>query len=178
MEDKDKQLKNQIIEAAGNVQFTYIAHWNIVNRFKTIYQIFKITQIVLNAIASCGFLTALISGKSGLNWIGALASTVALALNIYLLNFDLADIIKQHTNAANELWEVREKYKSLIVDVDSIEKDELRTIRDELMKVVSDIYKKYPGTDKKSFTDAQNSIKNYEFTDGEAKEVLNISNKS
>lgn len=34
MKNKSEKLKNQIIEAAGNVQYTFIAHWNIVNRKK------------------------------------------------------------------------------------------------------------------------------------------------
>ena len=31
--DKDK-LRNQITDAAGNIIYTYSAHWNIVNRLK------------------------------------------------------------------------------------------------------------------------------------------------
>lgn len=61
MEDTNSKLKNQIMEAAGNVQYTFIAHWNIVNRLKEQYWIIKIAQIVLTALAAGGFLTSLIS---------------------------------------------------------------------------------------------------------------------
>ncbi len=174
MENKNRKLKDQIIEAAGNVQYTFIAHWNIVNRLKNQYWIIKIAQIVLTALAAGGFLTSLISGVSQLSWLGGLTSAIALGINLYMLNFNLPDNIKQHTEAANALWEVRERYKSLIVDFDSIEIDVVRERRDKLIQAVSDINKRYPGTDEKSFIKAQNDIGKYEFTDGEAAKVLNI----
>ena len=174
MENKNRKLKDQIIEAAGNVQYTFIAHWNIVNRLKNQYWIIKIAQIVLTALAAGGFLTSLISGVSQLSWLGGLTSAIALGINLYMLNFNLPDNIKQHTEAANALWEVRESYKSLIVDFDSIEIDVVRERRDKLIQAVSDINKRYPGTDEKSFIKAQNDIGKYEFTDGEAAKVLNI----
>lgn len=174
MENKNRKLKDQIIEAAGNVQYTFIAHWNIVNRLKNQYWFIKIAQIVLTALAAGGFLTSLISGVSQLSWLGGLTSAIALGINLYMLNFNLPDNIKQHTEAANALWEVRERYKSLIVDFDSIEIDVVRERRDKLIQAVSDINKRYPGTDEKSFIKAQNDIGKYEFTDGEAAKVLNI----
>lgn len=174
MENKNRKLKDQIIEAAGNVQYTFIAHWNIVNRLKNQYWIIKIAQIVLTALAAGGFLTSLISGVSQLSWLGGLTSAIALGINLYMLNFNLPDNIKQHTEAANALWEVRERYKSLIVDFDSIEIDVVRERRDKLIQAVSDINKRYPGTDEKSFIKTQNDIGKYEFTDGEAAKVLNI----
>lgn len=91
-----------------------------------------------------------------------------------MLNFNLPDNIKQHTDAANALWEVRERYKSLIVDFDSIEIDAVRERRDKLIQTVSDINKRYPGTDEKSFIKTQKDIEKYEFDDGEAAKVLNI----
>lgn len=174
MDDKSGNLKNQIIEAAGNVLYTFIAHWNIVNRLKKQHRIIKISQIILTALAAGGFMSSLISGISQLSWLGGLTSAIALGINLYMLNFNLPDNIKQHIDAANALWEVRERYKSLIVDFDDIEIDVVRKKRDELIQAVSDINKRYPGTDEESFIKAQNDIGKYEFTDGEAAKVLNI----
>lgn len=174
MENKNGILRDQIMEAAGNVQYTFIAHWNIVNRLKKQYWIIKIAQIVLTALAAGGFMTSLISGISQLSWLGGLTSAIALGVNLYMLNFNLPDNIKQHTDAANALWEVRERYKSLLVDFDSIDIDVVRERRDNLIQVVSEINKRYPGTDEKSFVKAQNDIGKYEFNDGEAAKVLNF----
>ena len=174
MENKNGILRDQIMEAAGNVQYTFIAHWNIVNRLKKQYWIIKIAQIVLTALAAGGFMTSLISGISQLSWLGGLTSAIALGVNLYMLNFNLPDNIKQHTDAANALWEVRERYKSLLVDFDSIDIDVVRERRDNLIQVVSEINKGYPGTDEKSFTKAQKDIVRYEFNDGEAAKVINF----
>lgn len=174
MSENKTKLKKQIIDAAGNVQYTFVAHWSMVNRLERRYQAIKITQIILTAISTGGFLASILAGIPQLSWIGGLASAVALGLNLYTLSFNLPDMIKQHTDAANELWEVRERYKSLLVDFDVIDESEVRTIRESLMMAVSRINKDYPGTDEKSFTEAQAKIGNYEFVDGEAARILHI----
>ncbi len=167
-------LKKQIVDAAGNVQYTFIAHWNIVNRLKWRYQVIKIVQIVLTAVSAGGFLAVLLSGIPKLSWIGGLTSVVALGINLYILNFDLPNSIKHHSDAANELWEVRENYKSLIVDFDSIEIEKVREKRDELTKKVSCINKNYPGTDEKSFEKAKKEMAKYGFAEGEAANIINV----
>lgn len=177
MDENNTKLEEQITDSAGNVQYTFIAHWNIVNRKKKLYKIIKITQIVLTSLSTGGFLTSLISGITWLSWIGGLTSAVALGINLYMLNFNLPEKIKQHTDAANELWEIREKYKSLIVDYETIDEAEVRARRDSLIIAVSMINKKYPGTDEKSIKKAQADIGKYEFFDGESARVLHISNK-
>ena len=169
--DREK-LRNQITDAVGNVLYTYSAHWIIVNRLKKQYRYIKITQIVLTALSTGGFLTTLISGISWLSWIGGLTSAIALGLNLYMLNFNVADDIKKHTDAANELWDVREAYKSLLVDFDTLAADELRGKRDELAADVSKINKEYPGTDEKSFSQAQKEIGKYIFDEGETEKLL------
>lgn len=91
-----------------------------------------------------------------------------------MLNFNLPDNIKSHTDAANELWDVRETYKSLMIDLDDLELDEIRIKRDALIERVSQINKKYPGTDDKSFKQAQADIAKYQFEDGEVARILHV----
>lgn len=172
MNDKEK-LRNQVTESAANTVYTYAAHWNIVNRLKDQYKKIKLSQIVLTAISTTGILTSLISGVFCLSWIGGGASAIALALNLYMLNFDVADEIKKHTDAANELWIVREGYKSLLVDFDALKEDEIRRKRDRLIETVAQVNKEYPGTDEKAFKKAQEEIGKYSFSIGEAEALLN-----
>ncbi len=172
MEDNKLALRNQITDAAGSIQYTFIAHWNIVNRLKQQYKTIKIIQIVLTALSTGGFLASILSGISQLSWVGGLTSAIALGLNLYMLNFNLPEKIKQHTGAANELWEVREKYKSLITDFESVDVTEVRSRRDSLIMAVSRINKEYPGTDEKSFSNAQTDICKYEFSEGEAAKIF------
>ena len=171
-----EKLKNQITDAAGNVLYTYSAHWIIVNRLKIVNKGIKVAQIVLTAITTGGFLSSLISGISWLSWVGGLSSALALFLNLYLLNFRVAEDIEKHTNAANELWDIREQYKSLLIDFDALSDDLIREKRDNLTEAVGKVNKTYPGTDNKSFKKAQKSIGRYTFDNGEAEKLLNLNN--
>lgn len=170
--DRDK-LKKLITESAGNVFYTYSAHWNIVNRLQKQYKGIKILQIVLTALSTGGFLTSLISGIAWLSWLGGLTSAVSLSVNLYQLNFNVADDIKKHTDAVNKLWDVRESYKALLVDFDSLTDEKIQIKRDELTSEVSKINKNYPGTDEWAFKKAQKEIGKYTFEDGEADKLLN-----
>ena len=175
MNSKEK-LRQQITDSAGNIPYTFSAHWIIVHRLKKRYTVIKIIQICLTAVSTGGFLASIIAGIPWLSWVGGLTSAVALGLNLYMLNFNLPDNIKSHTDAANELWDVREAYKSLLIDLDDLELDQIRENRDALTERVSQINKKYPGTDGKSFKQAQADIGKYQFEDGEAARLLHMDN--
>lgn len=174
MDSIRKKLLRQISDSGGNVQYTYDAHWNIVNRLKKRQSCIKITQIVLTALSTGGFLASIIAGVPWLSWVGGFTSAIALGLNLYSLNFNLPSDIKSHTDAANELWDVREAYKTLATDYEEMTNEELRVKRDELTQAVSRINKKYPGTDDEAFAKAQKNIKKYMFDKGESARVLNI----
>ena len=174
MQDMKEVIKTHMIEAAGNVIYTYNAHWNIVNRLKKQNKTIKVVQIILTALSTSGFLGAILSGISQLSWVGGLTSAIALGLNLYTLNFNIEDDICKHTDAANALWEVREAYKAAITDIELLSIEEARSRRDEMTKIVSHINKSYPGTDEKSFLKTQKEIDKYQFEDGEAESLLVI----
>ncbi|MCR5534559.1 MAG: SLATT domain-containing protein [Bacteroidaceae bacterium] len=174
MDSTRKKLLRQISDAAGNVLYTYDAHWVIVNRLKTRQTYIKITQIVLTALSTGGFLASIIAGVPWLSWVGGFTSATALGLNLYSLNFNLPSDIKSHTDAANELWDVREAYKSLLCDYADLTNEVIRIRRDEITEKVSRINKKYPGTDDKAFAVAQKNIQKYMFEEGESAGVLNV----
>lgn len=172
------KLIRQLSDAAGNVLYTYDAHWIIVNRLKTRQDVLKITQICLTALSTGGFLASVIAGVPWLSWIGGLTSAIALGLNLYSLNFNLPSDIKSHTDAANELWDVREAYRSLLTDYDELPNDKIRAKRDEITQMVSCINKKYPGTDSKAFAEAQKNVQNYMFVEDESRRLLNFGSEN
>ena len=176
-ENNNKKLYQQIIDAAGNVQYTYNAHWVIVDRLKTRQTSIKIIQIVLTAISTGGFLASIVVGIPWLSWVGGLTSALALALNLYSLNFNLPEDIKSHTDAANELWDVKESYKALITDFDDLTVEEIRTKRDSITQSVSRINKAYPGTDNKAFAITKKNLSHYVFEDGESAKLLHVSDE-
>ncbi len=169
-----KKLFRQISDAAGNVLYTFDAHWYIVNKLKTRHTAIKIIQICLTALSTGGFLASVIIGIPWLSWVGGLTSATALGLNLYSLNFNLPSNIKSHTDAANELWDVREAYRAILTDFEEMTNEDIRAKRNELTQAVSQINKKYPGTNKKAFTHAQKNIQNYMFDDGESAKALNV----
>lgn len=177
MDTQVNKLKQQIEISAGNVQYTFIAHWIIINRLKSRNVAIKVTQIVLTAISTGGFLASIVSGVPWLSWIGGFTSALALALNLYSLNFNLPAEIERHTDAVNSLWDVRESYKNLLTDFDELSKEQIREKRNEITKAVSQINKMYPGTDDKAFAKAQKRIRDYIFNDGEASEIINLQEK-
>ena len=172
--DMKTTVKNQIAESAANVQYTFIAHWNMVDRFEKKHKLIKILQIVLTAISTGGFLALLLEIAPSLSWLGALCAALSLALNLYTYRFNLQDDINKHTQAANELWEIREKYKFILSDFENLDENEIRQKRDMLMEAVSHINKSFPGTDKKSFIYAQKHFSDYKYEKGEAGRAINL----
>ncbi len=184
METKEEyrnKLQQQIIEGHGKVMYTYTCHWKIVDRLKRRFTTIKVIQIILTAISTVGFLAAFFAKNPSLSWIGGVPAAISLGLNLYMLNFNLPDLIEKHTAAANELWDVREGYSSLITDFDQLSDVEIRAERKRLTNAVSRINKAYPGTDKNSYRDAKKALKEEEeqsFSEGEAEALLHAGLRS
>ena len=101
-----------------------------------------------------------------------IVSTVLLALNSYTKNYDLGEFAQKHKQAANDLWMVREKYLSLLVDLAMREKplEALQKQRDEHVEQLHTIYSGSPSTTFKAYKEAQRALKQLEdmtFTDVE-----------
>ena len=176
MDGKEK-LKQQITESAGNVIYTYVAHWNIVNRLEKRYLILKGAQIILTVLTTAGIVQTIVKGVSWLSWLSGVLSATSLGVTLYMLNFNLEEETRKHKDAANELWDVRDAYKSLLVDFDDLNIEDIRKRRDSLIERISQINKSYPGTDEKAFAEAQKEIGKYVFVYGEAERIVNCSGK-
>lgn len=170
-----KKLKKQLIDAHGKVQYTYTAHHKIENRITIIDKIVRILQIVLTAVSTCGFLATIITNQIVLSWIGGITAALSLAINLYSKDFKFQTDARAHKDAADELWDIREDYVSLITDFDSMPLDEIKSKRDFLKATVSKINKKYPGTDRCGYMRARKGLKEEEeqtFNEGEAEMLL------
>ena len=168
-------LKNQLIDAHGRIEYTYTQHHIIANRLLKKHRLLKITEIVLTAISTVGFLATVIKEQVTLAWIGGLGSALTLGITLYTKDFNLDSEAKKHKDAADALWRVRECYKSLIADFVALSDEEICSKRDALIEMVTDINEKYPGTDDKSFKKARKNLKKEErqtFHPGEAEKFL------
>lgn len=173
-------LKQKLVESAAKVVYTYTAHWKIVDRLKYRYCTIKIAQVIFTGIASCGLLSILLGSYPCFSIIGGVFAFLSLSVNLYSLHFNLPDKIKQHTDAANELWLIRESYMALITDFDVMDDEKIRNERDKLTKMINQVNVTYPNTDKQSYTEAQVALKQDEeqtFSEGEAEKLLNLHHK-
>jgi len=104
--------------------------------------------------------------------VGLIVSTVLLALNSYTKDYDQGELAQKHKQAANDLWIIREKYLSLLVDLAIREKslDALQTQRDQLVKQLHTVYSSAPTTTSKAYKKAQAALQKLDdmtFTDAE-----------
>ena len=170
-----EKLKSQIKEAYGKVVYTYTAHHKFAARLIKQKNAIKVAQIVLTAISTVGFLATVITNQVLLSWLGGITAAISLGLNLYTKDFNLQEDIQKHKDAADDLWDVRETYISLLTDFDILNEDNIREQREKLQDAVSKINRKYPGTDGKSYAEAQNALQNEEeqtFREGEIDELL------
>jgi len=103
---------------------------------------------------------------------GMIVSTALLTLNAYTKNYDLGELAQKHKQAANDLWLIREKYLSLLVDLAMREKplEALQKQRDELVEQLHTVYSGAPSTTFQAYKKTQEALKQLEdmtFTDAE-----------
>lgn len=168
-------LETQIREAYGRLVYTYTTHLKQAERLTNRNRYVKYWQIGLSAVTTGGILTAIISNQVLLTWLSGIVSTILLGLNLYIKDFNLADDIRQHRSTADGLWIIREKYVSLLTDLETLNEEKIISIRDKLQEQTAEIYKSAPVTDVKSYNAAQKALKEDEeqfFTASEIDKML------
>ena len=178
MTNEDVILEGQIREFYGRVVYTHKTHEKCADLLLTRHQRIKISQIVLSALVTGGVLGALWPSSSlAVTLITAILSTHLLALNSYTKDYDLGEVAQKHRQAAAEVWLIRERYLSLLIDLRScaIEADKARHRRDVLLDELSVVYAGAPSTNAKAYNLAQHGLKNMEemtFSDDEIDKLL------
>ena len=170
-----EKLKNQIVEAHGKVMYTYTAHHKMQNRMLATGKIIRLLQAFLTAISAGGFLATITTNQIELSWIGGVTATISLALNFISLDFKFETEAMLHKQAADELWDVKEQYESLLTDMDENTCENIVAVRNHLNNVISEVNKHFPGTDNLSFISAKKALKDKKeqtFTENEAEELL------
>ncbi len=175
-----KELRDQLVDALGKVVYTYTAHHKMCDGILKKDAGIRVCQIVLTAISTVGFLSLVITNQAVMTWIGGISAALSLGLNLYTKDAKLQVEAQKHKNAADDLWEVREQYTSLIVDLEVSSEERIREERDRLTKTVSEINRKYPKTNRRGYVLAQKALKEEEeqtFNVGEAESFLPTSQR-
>jgi len=115
--DSRRILEGQLRECFGRVVYSHKTHEKCADILLSRLAIIKLWQIILAAITTGGFIAAVLgAGKAGAV-VGVLVSTILLVINAYTKDYDLGELAQKHKQAANDLWLIREKYLSLIIDL-------------------------------------------------------------
>ena len=170
--DGKQILEGQLREFFGRVVYSHKTHEKCVDILLSRLSCIKLSQIVLSAITTGGFIAVVFSDEKWAALAGIVVSTFLLVLNAYTKDYDLGELAQKHKQAANDLWLIREKYLSLITDltVGEIQLQEIQASRDVLLEELNAVYHGAPSTTFTAYKKAQDALKKSEdmtFTDDE-----------
>ncbi len=157
-------LEAQLRECFGRVVYSHKTHEKCADILLARLAAIKVTQIVLAALTTAGFIAAVFgAGKIGAV-IGAVLSTTLLALNAYTKNYDLGALAQKHKQTASDLWLIRETYLSLITDLVMGERpiEYLQKERDDILKKLHEVYAGSPPTTGDAYKKAQDALQTKE----------------
>ena len=173
----DALLEDQIRECLGRVVYTHKTHEKMADLCAGTLRRFKIAQIVLSALATCGVVSLFLTDELLAKILTALLSFANLVVAGYMKGFDPGGTAQKHRDAAVLLWSERESYQSLLTDLvrGALTATEATTRRDELQATVARIYQGAPHTRSKAYQTAQHALKelqDYTFSDEEIDKFL------
>lgn len=177
MNNDSEILEGQLREYYGRVVYSHKTHEKCADILLNNLKLIKRWQIILSAIASTGFIGAMLgSGNTGAIG-GLVVSTALLVLNAYTKDYNQGELAQKHREAAADLWVIREKYLSLLTDLKTSAKAEemVRAERDSLLQELHGIYSGAPSTNYRAYRVAQEALQSLEdmtFSDDEVDAFL------
>ncbi|ACV21357.1 Uncharacterised protein [Slackia heliotrinireducens] len=174
-QDYREALKNQIRDEYGRLTYTYTCH----NKDAAFYAIgekaISWLQLVLSVVSTCSVMSLLVSDGKVQLWIAVVASAVLALISAFDKEKNFTAKANSHTEAANQIWLIREKYISLITDFDILTDQDVRQARDALLLETSGVYSSTPKTTPRAYRATRVALKNDEeqfFTDDELDKLL------
>ena len=171
--ESKRLLESEIREAYGRAVYTHKTQEKAADILTKRQGRIKFVQIVLLAISTGG----IISVFFGKPEIGATASAICsaslLALNLYMKEYALVELAQRHKRAANDILRLRDKYRSLLTDLNMGNKslESLQVARDNLMAEAHSTYGSSPSTNSQAYEMARKSLKEEEELTFSEKEI-------
>ena len=162
MEQNSKQLlEAQIRECYGRVVWSHKTQEKCADIILKRNNLLKWMQIVLSTLTTTGLVVTIFGDVLWVKITSAILSAALLLLNTYLKSKDLGAIAQQHSDAATDIWNIRENYLSLITDLkmDDANVETIRKKRDKLQERLATIYKGSPRTISKAYDEAKKALK-------------------
>lgn len=166
-------LEGQLRECYGRVVYTHKTHEKCADLLLERQKQIKLGQIILSALVTGGILASLsVHWKIVATVASAVLSTGLLVLNSYTKDYDLGEMAQKHRQAAADIWLIREKYLSLLVNVRSgaVPLENIFEARDALLLELHAAYTGAPSTNYKAYKKAQEALTQLEdmtFSDSE-----------
>lgn len=170
-----QKLWQQIVEQHAKLVYSFTTDEKEMARILRWGKIRQIVSIVLSAITVSPAFSLLFGHNMLWKFFSAIAGIVLLCLSTYNLKTDDNGKMSALRKSADTLWEIREKYISLLVDFDAYTIEQIRDRRDKLIQETANVYKNRPKTSPRAYRKAQKALKVEEeqtFNEGEAEQLL------
>lgn len=169
-----EMLDNQVRVALANVFWTHKTHAKCHDILKKRNNNLSKIIIILSGIVTSGIMLNLFGNCRAVTILNGIFTTILTILTAYQKGKNYGDLIHEHKQAADVLWNIREEYVSLLYDINGGLAPISRIIekRDILQTRVNEIYKIAPPTNAEGYMAATNSIKSGDSTF--TKEELNL----
>lgn len=156
-----KFLEAQIRECYGRVVWSHKTQEKCADIILKRHNCIKIFQILISVVTTTGILFAVFGENKVIGIISAILSALLVGINSYVKGHDLGEISQKHSEAAVNLWLIREKYLSLITDINSsfLTIENITEKRDNLQEALANVYKGSPKTISKAYTQASKALK-------------------
>lgn len=156
-------LLAQVREAYGRIVYSHKTHEKQADICNEKHRRQRGRKVALTAVSSGAFLASLIGVVLDEQWAALVTSFIAVLISASSLagkTFQHGEAMQQHRETAAKLWDLRESYLSVIVDLTagSLTLDAAREARDTLQKAAAAIYKDAPRTTPKAYTRAQDAL--------------------
>ena len=157
-------LEGQLRECYGRVVYTHKTHEKATDILMSRLSKIKLSQLILSALATGGFLATFFGAGNVGMLLGGFVSSTLLVLNAYTKDYNLGELSQKHRQTGADLWIIREKYLSLLIDLRMEEKqvETLQQERDKLLEALHAVYTGAPSTTQKSYKKAQKALQQQE----------------
>lgn len=174
-----KYLESQIRECYARVVWTHKTQEKCSDILTNRNNFIKYSQIILSALTTTGILVTVFGEYKYAGILSAILSAILFSINLFTRSYDLGSIAQKHSEAAINIWNIREKYLSLLTEIksNSITEAEIIEKRNLLQEELFNAYKGSPRTISKAYEEATKALKMNEeltFTDEEIDKFLPI----
>lgn len=153
-------IESQLRENYGKIVYSHKTQEKCADLLTSQQKLIKNAQLILSALITTGLLVRVFKGEEWALITSTILSTIQFGLTSFLKEYNLGETIQKHSSAALELFDIREKYLSLLTDLRAglITPESILEKRDTLLEEVSKTYKGSPRTFSKAYKEAQKAL--------------------